>query len=1256
MKRYFITSLFALLTFCFLPQTFAQGTFDFVIETTGEQTEYAFVADDAVGLEVDWGDGSGTETFNGSVIPTHDYGEAGEWTLHVKGQASRIAFSTDYECPYAPLLKDLLTPVSDGVTGITSAEKMFMNTKVTSFTATGFFDETAGHVTDMSQMFQESDFNQDISTWDVSRVTNMSSMFRENTAFNQHIGGWDVSNVTSMNSMFMRSPFNQDIGNWDVGNVVSASGLFREASSFNQDLSGWDVSKIIYMSAMFEGSGFNQDISGWDVSNAESMYSMFAGSPFNQDIGGWDVSNVTMMSYMFKDTPFDQDISDWDVSNVSGFTSFLNGTSFSTENYNKLLVKWSFLDLVTGLYFQADNSTYDQGFPAERRTYMENTLNWTFTDAGTSGEQFDLLYLHVVSTPDQAGTATGSGFYNQGESVSLNASVYPFYQFAGWEAAQGSFGDANAESTTFTMPADHVTVTATFDLYPGQANTYDFVIETTADQTEYKFIADGAENLAVLWQDDSAVVYNGDVQPRYDFGTAGEWTIKVKGTASRIAYKTTVGLIYCPYALMLKDILTPVADGVTGITSTEYMFSNTEVTAFTAADFFDQASANVTSMGLMFRNSSFNQDVSGWDVSNVTNMQMLFEGTPFNQDISGWDVSNVTNMDRMFSESDFNQDISGWNVGNVTNMQSMFANTPFNQPIGSWNVENVTDMGAMFNESSFNQPIGNWDVSNVTYMASMFMFASDFNQDLSGWDVSNVTSMSGMFRSSGFNQDISSWDVSNVTNMGGMFRGSSFDQDISEWDVSNVEIFEDFFLYTTLSTQHYNRLLVRWSHLDVQENVTFNAGYSEYSPDLPEERRNFLVSEKNWTFIDGGLSSEAFDMYYVALEKNYPDGGTVEGNELFNEGDPVTVHATANPYFSFVNWTDSNGDEVSTLADYSFTMPAGNLTLTANFDPFDFELTTAINPAGTGTITVDPEKDFYHKGDTVSLTAAPEAGYSFVEWTGDIAPIDDAGAAEVTLIMPADHVSLTAAFEPIEYTVTADSDPAAAGTVSLDPQQDHYFIGDAITLTATAETGYEFTGWTGDTENLDDASAVSATLTMPAGDVALTATFALVDYSLTLDVDPAAGGTISRDPLQDQYNMGDEVTLTATAESGYRFTGWTGDTDHLDDASAASATLTMPAGDVALTATFEVDDVPVHSANGPRLTLYPTPARQRVYVSSGEIIRELCLVDITGQVISVETIGAMEHEIDVSDLSQGVYFLKIRTTGRIVTKKIQVVR
>lgn len=104
-------------------------------------------------------------------------------------------------------------------------------------------------VTNMSSgvdgFFGSGSLNQDISTWDVSNVTDMSNMFRNAGSFNQNLSAWDVGNVTDLSEMFYdATSFNQDIGFWDVSNVTDMSSMFFNATSFNQDLSRWCVKNI----------------------------------------------------------------------------------------------------------------------------------------------------------------------------------------------------------------------------------------------------------------------------------------------------------------------------------------------------------------------------------------------------------------------------------------------------------------------------------------------------------------------------------------------------------------------------------------------------------------------------------------------------------------------------------------------------------------------------------------------------------------------------------------------------------------------------------------------------------------------------------------------------------------------------------------------------------------------------------------------------------------------------------------------------
>ena len=112
---------------------------------------------------------------------------------------------------------------------------------------------------------------------------------------------------------------------------------------------------------------------------------------------------------------------------------------------------------------------------------------------------------------------------------------------------------------------------------------------------------------------------------------------------------------------------------------------------------------------------------------------------------------------------------------------------------------------------------------------------------------------------------------------------------------------------------------------------------------------------------------------------------------------------------------------------------------------------------------------------------------------------------------------------------------SANGTVVKDPNSLTYNTGTSVQLTATANSGYTFSSWSG------DASGSKNPLTVVVnGNKDITANFTSNTTNFTLNI-TALNGSVSRNPDQLTYPNGTNVVLTPTPNSGYDFTSWSGD-------------------------------------------------------------------------------------------------------------------
>ena len=116
------------------------------------------------------------------------------------------------------------------------------------------------------------------------------------------------------------------------------------------------------------------------------------------------------------------------------------------------------------------------------------------------------------------------------------------------------------------------------------------------------------------------------------------------------------------------------------------------------------------------------------------------------------------------------------------------------------------------------------------------------------------------------------------------------------------------------------------------------------------------------------------------------------------------------------------------------------------------------------------------------------------------------------------------------YTISASASPQAGGTVS---GAGSYPRNSTCTLVATANSGYTFTKWTRNGQQVSTNATYSFQVT---GNASFVANFTLNSYTVTASANPTEGGSVSG---MGTYNHGTSVTLTATANEGYDFMNWT---------------------------------------------------------------------------------------------------------------------
>ena len=699
-------------------------------------------------------------------------------------------------------------PKCDNFTGMFRSASSFNQAIPILVDSSGIILDGSGNGVTMDAMFQSATmFNQNLNTWNTSKVSNMSSVFSTASVFNN--GDASGANTTPLN--------------WITDNVTTMSAMFVNALVFNQpiDTSGnyWKTGKVTNMFQMLAGGSvtllFNQPIGRWDVSNCTTMGQMFYGAnKFNQDISLWKTGNVTTMFQMFRNaTLFNQTINtdasgSWNVSKVTDMSSmFLSATAFNNGSLTN--------DGANDLSWNAPNCT-------------------NFTSMFQSATTFNQKVNNLVNTANVIDCSLNSMFqaatiFNNGQIGTMDISGSAPFTYTDGTRLLTSTG---SKFLTDLSSNDVLIITASGVIYTSQIQppivsdislvlltAYGGVLTPTTIKKQVAGTADlswnttNVKNMSSLFL--GAYYFNqninnwstSNVTNMSSMFATGSTTLRNMFNNGQLAGSTDVSLNwYAPKCTTFASMFAYTSGFKQPM---PFLVDTSGITL--------DASGNGVSLASMFQNTPiFNQNLNTWNVSKVTAMNLMFSSaTSFNNgrplgtnDTSlNWYAPACTTFASMFlTANSFNQpipslvDTSGNTNPSGCTLTSMFQNAAvFNQNLNTWNVSRVTNMSSMFLRTSgttaFNngRSLGvndtslNWYAPNCTTFSLMFSGSAVFNQpipslvDTSGISLTTGCDLSQMFRNAAvFNQNLNGWNVSKVRTMILTFSGTIFNNgDIS---------------------------------------------------------------------------------------------------------------------------------------------------------------------------------------------------------------------------------------------------------------------------------------------------------------------------------------------------------------------------------------------------------------------------------------------------------------------------------------------
>ena len=228
---------------------------------------------------------------------------------------------------------------------------------------------------------------------------------------------------------------------------------------------------------------------------------------------------------------------------------------------------------------------------------------------------------------------------------------------------------------------------------------------------------------------------------------------------------------------------------------------------------------------------------------------------------------------------------------------------------------------------------------------------------------------------------------------------------------------------------------------------------------ITEDEQPITTDTTTETTTETTAETETFSFYFSAENSDFgsvsckdASGSAVSDGAKFEEGITLTLNATANTGYVFDGWYNGT-EQVSATAEYTFTMPASELTLVAKFEKDTYAFNYSSEDANKGSVSCDKASGAKVAfNDSVEITAIPETGYNFVGFYKNGEDTAVSTDAVYSFTMPAGELTLVAKFvaqkrevnfyvdADIIKTIEVDYDTAAPVNTVDAKKDNHVFI------------------------------------------------------------------------------------------------------------------------------------------------------------------------------------------------------------------------